>query len=100
MQGEVIDLSKRSSRNASIKPATAARLSIVPGLGHWYARSPMRGLAFFAAIVGPLVVGTELDLSVIGAVVGVPLDVGGFALWGYCAFDAYRTAKKRINLVT
>jgi RNA polymerase subunit RPABC4/transcription elongation factor Spt4 len=98
--GEVVDLRRKSSLNASIKPATAARLSIIPGLGHWYARSPLRGLAFFAAIVGPLVVGTELDLSVIGAVVGVPLDMGGLALWGYCAFDAYRTAKKRINLVT
>lgn len=100
VEGEVIDLGRKSSPVASIKPATAARLSIIPGLGHWYARSPMRGLAFFAAIVGPLVVGTELDLSVVGAIVGVPLDIGGLGLWAYCAFDAYRTAKKRINLVT
>ncbi len=100
VRGEVLDPGRKSTRDASIRPATAARLSIIPGLGHWYARSPMRGLAFFVAIVGPLVLGTELDLSVVGAVVGVPLDLGGLALWAYCALDAYRTAKKRINLVT
>ncbi len=100
VKGEMIDPGGKSARDASIKPATAARLSIIPGLGHWYARSPTRGLAFFVAIVGPLVLGTELDLSVVGAVVGVPLDIGGLALWAYCALDAYRTAKKRINPVT
>ncbi len=100
VEGEVIEPDRKSTRDTPINPATAARLSIIPGLGHWYARSPLRGLAFFAAIVGPIVLGAELDLSVVGAVVGVPLDMGGLALWAYCALDAYRTAKKRINLVT
>src|SRR6267143_4668674 len=79
------------------RPGRAARLSIIPGLGHWYAGAPARGLVFFAAIVGPLVVGTELDLTVIGAAVGIPLDIGGLGLWAFCAYDAYRTAKKRMR---
>src|SRR5881409_3595277 len=73
-----------------------ARLSIVPGLGHWYAGAPLKGLVFFAAIIGPLVVGTELDLTVVGAAVGIPLDIGGLGLWAFCAYDAYRTARNRM----
>ena len=95
--GEVIDGTKRFARNRAIDPGRAARLSIIPGLGHWYAGSPAKGLAFFAAIVGPLVLGTELDLSVVGAIAGIPLDLGGLALWGFCAFDAYRTARRRMR---
>lgn len=100
ISGEVIEPGRKGSQEKTIDPGKAARLSIVPGLGHWYARAPIRGLAFFVAIVGPLVVGTELDLSVVGAVAGIPLDIGGLGLWAYCAFDAYRTAKKRANVVT
>ena len=64
---------------------------------HWYAGAPAKGLVFFAAIVGPLVVGTELDLTVIGAAVGIPLDIGGLGLWAFCAYDAYRTARNRMR---
>ena len=55
----------------------------------------MKGVVFFAAIVGPLVLGTELDLTMIGAPLGIPLDLGGFGLWAFCAYDAYRTARMR-----
>ena len=75
----------------------AARLSIIPGLGHWYAGAPLKGAVFFAAIVGPIVLGTELDLTVIGAAVGIPLDLGGLGLWAFCAYDAYRTARNRMR---
>ncbi len=95
--GDVIDGTKRFKRNRPINPGLAARLSIVPGLGHWYAGAPVKGLVFFAAIVGPLVLGTELDLTVIGAEVGIPLDLGGLGLWAYCAYDAYRTARRRMR---
>jgi hypothetical protein len=97
VQGEIIDGTQRFKKNRSLKPARAARLSIVPGLGHWYAGAPLKGLAFFAAIVGPLVVGTELDLTVVGAAVGIPLDLGGLGLWAFCAYDAYRTARNRMR---
>ncbi|OLE22722.1 MAG: hypothetical protein AUG49_18110 [Catenulispora sp. 13_1_20CM_3_70_7] len=97
VQGDIIDGTQRFKRNQSLNPARAARLSIVPGLGHWYAGAPVKGLAFFAAIVGPLVVGTELDLTVVGAAVGIPLDLGGLGLWAFCAYDAYRTARNRMR---
>src|ERR1700730_12666349 len=97
VQGEVVDGTTRFAKTRPINPGRAARLSIIPGLGHWYAGAPVKGLAFFAAIVGPLVIGTELDLTVIGAVAGIPLDLGGLALWGFCAYDAYRTARKRMR---
>jgi hypothetical protein len=97
VEGEVIDGRPRFAEARPIDPGRAARLSIVPGLGHWYARAPVRGLAFFVAIVGPLVLGTELDLSVIGLPLGIPMDMGGLGLWVYCAVDAYRTAKRTIG---
>lgn len=97
MQGDVIDGTKRFARNRPVSPGRAARLSIIPGLGHWYAGAPMKGALFFAAIVGPLVLGTELDLSVIGAPLGIPLDFGGFGLWAFCAYDAYRIARDRLR---
>jgi len=95
--GEIIDGTKRFARNRPVSPGRAARLSIIPGLGHWYVGAPLKGLAFFAAIVGPIVVGSELDLTVIGAAVGIPLDLGGLGLWAFCAYDAYRTARNRMR---
>jgi len=73
----------------------AALLSIIPGLGHWYAGAPVRGLVYFVAIAGAEVMGFDLDLSLIGAAVGIPLELGGVALWGHCIFDAYRTARRK-----
>jgi hypothetical protein len=95
---EVIDFPGKP-RPPRIDPGRAARLSIIPGLGHWYAGAPWRGLAFFAGILAPIVVGAELDLTVVGAILGIPLDIGGVALWIYCAVDAYRTARRRIESV-
>ena len=97
VQGEIIDGTNRFKKNRAINPGRAARLSLIPGLGHWYAGAPVKGLAFFAAIVGPIVLGTELDLTVVGAPLGIPLDLGGFGLWAFCAYDAYRTAKNRMR---
>jgi hypothetical protein len=97
VQGEIIDGTRRFAKQRPISPGRAARLSIVPGLGHWYAGAPVKGLAFFAAIVAPIVIGTEMDLSVILAPIGIPLDLGGLGLWAFCAYDAYRTARNRMR---
>jgi hypothetical protein len=97
LEGEIIDGTDRFKKNRPVDPGRAARLSLIPGLGHWYAGAPLKGLAFFAAIVGPLVIGTELDLSVILLPLGIPLELGGLGLWGFCAYDAYRTAKNRMR---
>jgi uncharacterized protein DUF6677 len=97
VQGEIIDGTTRFAKNRPISPGRAARLSIIPGLGHWYAGAPVKGLVFFAAILGPIVLGTELDLTVVGAALGIPLDLGGLGLWAFCAYDAYRTARNRMR---
>jgi hypothetical protein len=97
VQGEVVSGRPQAARDERLNPLRAARLSIIPGLGHWYARAPVRGLAFFVAIVAPLVIGTDLDLTGIGLPLGIPLDMGGLGLWAYCALDAYRTAKRTIE---
>src|SRR2546423_13939067 len=84
VQGDIIDGTQRFKRNQALNPARAARLSIVPGLGHSYAAAPLTVLACFAAIVGPLVVGTELALTRVGAMGGIPLPLGGLGLWACC----------------
>lgn len=91
VQGEVIE--RRAV--AAPSPWVAALLSIVPGLGHWYAGAPRRGFIFFVAIVAGEVIGLDLDLSLIGDVVGIPLGAGATGLWVYCALDAYRAAVRR-----
>jgi len=53
----------------------------------------MKGIAYLLGIVGLQFFGFDLDLTVIGAAVGVPLELGGGALWIYSIVDAYRTAK-------
>jgi len=97
VQGDIIDGTRRFAKQRAISPGRAARLSIVPGLGHLYAGAPFKGLVFFTAILGPLVLGTELDLTVVGAALGIPLDLGGLGLWAFCAYDAYRTARNRMR---
>jgi hypothetical protein len=91
VHAEVIERPTRGVPN----PWAAAFLSIVPGLGHWYAGASRRGLIFFVAIVGGEVLGIDLDLSLIGDIVGIPLGVGATGLWIFCAFDDYRTAARR-----
>ncbi|HYM49607.1 MAG TPA: zinc ribbon domain-containing protein [Candidatus Limnocylindrales bacterium] len=95
VDGEVLDAPRAAQGRRAVNPWIAAGLSIIPGLGHLYAGTPLRGLAFLVGVLGPEVIGTELDLTVIGDVIGVPLNLGGIALWAFCALDAYRTAHRR-----
>ena len=74
-------------------PVLAATLAIVPGLGHVYLGHNMKGLAYFVGIGGLQFFGLDLDLTVIGAAVGVPMELGGGALWLFSIVDAYRTAR-------
>ena len=94
VEGEVI-APRDAFRRRTPNPWTAAALSIIPGLGHVYAGAPLRGLAFFAGVVGPEVIGTDLDLTVIGDAIGIPLNIGGLGLWALCVVDAYHTARRR-----
>jgi TM2 domain-containing membrane protein YozV len=73
-------------------PLVAAGLAIVPGLGHFYLGENKKGIAYLVGIGGLQFFGLDLDLSVIGAIIGVPLEVGGGTLWLFSIVDAYRTA--------
>ena len=81
-------------RQARKSPALAAALAIVPGCGHFYLGHNLKGIAYLVGIAGLQFFGFDLDLTVIGAAVGVPLELGGGALWLYSIVDAYRTAKQ------
>ena len=75
-------------------PLLAATLAIVPGLGHFYLGHNLKGLAYLVGVGGLQFFGFDLDLSVIGAAVGVPMELGGGALWLFSIVDAYRIAKQ------
>ena len=75
-------------------PTVAALLAIVPGMGHVYLGHNLKGLFFLLACGGLEFVGVDLDLSVIGGLLGVPLGAGGFGLYAFQIFDAYREAKR------
>ena len=75
-------------------PFLAAALAVVPGLGHFYLGHNMKGLAYLVGVGGLQFFGVDLDLTVIGAAVGVPMELGGGALWVFSIVDAYRTAKQ------
>lgn len=100
VQGEVMDTGHSRPLPRAVSPLKAAALSIIPGLGHWYAGVPMRGLFFFVGVVGPEVIGIDLDLTVIGEAIGIPLGLGGLGLWVFSAIDAYRMARRRNALST
>ena len=74
-------------------PGLAAALAIVPGLGHFYLGHNLKGAGFLIGIFGFQVFDLGLDVTVIGAAVGVPLELGPGALWVFSIVDAYRTAK-------
>ena len=75
-------------------PAAAAALAIVPGLGHVYLGQWGKAAGFMGAAGLLEFFGFDLDLTAIGAVIGVPMELGGVGLWLYSIFDAYHTAKR------
>ena len=74
-------------------PALAAALAILPGCGHFYLGHNAKGAGFLIGIAGFQLFDLGLDLSVVGAAIGVPLELGPGALWVFSIVDAYRTAK-------
>ena len=80
----------RSRKNALV----AAALAVVPGLGHFYLGANKKGVAYLVGIGGLEFFGLDLDLSIIGALIGVPLEVGGGSLWVFSIVDAYRSGRR------
>lgn len=76
------------------RPLVAAALGIVPGLGHIYLGHYGKGAGLMTGTALLQFFGLDLDLTAIGAVLGVPLEMGGFSLWVFSVVDAYRTAKR------
>jgi TM2 domain-containing membrane protein YozV len=72
----------------------AAALAVVPGLGHFYLGQNKKGIAYLIGVGGLEFFGLDLDLSIIGALIGVPLEIGGGSLWVFSIVDAYRTARR------
>jgi TM2 domain-containing membrane protein YozV len=72
----------------------AAALAVVPGLGHFYLGDNRKGIAYLVGIGGLEFFGIDLDLSFIGALIGVPMEIGGGTLWLFSIVDAYRTARQ------
>ena len=85
--------SRRAARSRK-NPTLAAALAIVPGMGHVYLGQNLKGLFFLLACGGMEFVGIDLDLSIIGGLIGVPLGIGGIGLYAYQVIDAYREAKR------
>lgn len=85
-QGPVI----RTRKN----PLVATALALVPGCGHFYLGENKKGIGFLIGVLGLEFFGLDLDLTVIGALIGVPLEVGGGSLWIFSIIDAYRTARR------
>ncbi len=75
-------------------PLVAAALALVPGLGHFYLGENKKGIAYLVGVGGLEFFGLDLDLTIIGALIGVPLEVGGGTLWVFSIVDAYRTARR------
>jgi TM2 domain-containing membrane protein YozV len=75
----------------------AAALAVVPGLGHFYLGENKKGIAYLVGVGGLEFFGLDLDLSIIGALIGVPLEIGGGSLWVFSIVDAYRTARRMEN---
>jgi len=76
----------------------AAALAIVPGLGHMYLGEWRRGAFFLLTCGGLEFVGLDLDLTVIGDLLGIPMGLGGFGVWAFSIWDAYRIARDRERL--
>ena len=75
-------------------PWMAAALSVVPGLGHMYLGHYKKGAFYLVAASGLQFFGFDLDLTAIGAALGIPMELGGIGLWMHSAWDAYNLAKR------
>jgi hypothetical protein len=48
---------------------------LVPGLGHFYLKRRLRGLAFFVLVIASLLIGVRLDGNLYQVVAGQPLTI-------------------------
>ncbi|MBJ7601377.1 MAG: hypothetical protein DLM67_14555 [Candidatus Nephthysia bennettiae] len=72
----------------------AGLAALIPGLGHIYLGQYPKGLLYLAGASGLTFLGFDLDLTMIGAAVGVPMELGAIGLWLHGVMDAYKTAQR------
>jgi TM2 domain-containing membrane protein YozV len=72
----------------------AALAAVVPGLGHIYLGQYPKGLVYLAGTGGLTFFGFDLDLTVIGAAMGIPMELGALGLWAHGVWSAYQTARQ------
>ncbi|MBA3909674.1 MAG: hypothetical protein C0524_07245 [Rhodobacter sp.] len=68
---------------------------LLPGVGQWLNRQPVRGLifVFFIILLGGFTLKTAApDVSFVGKI------SGGLFVWAMAVFDAYKTAHLRMAL--
>lgn len=87
-------LTAAGARPRPVSPWLAVGLSVIPGLGHIYLGHWRKGLFYMLAASGLQFFGLDLDLTAIGAVLGVPMELGGLGLWAHSAWDAYHLAQR------
>jgi TM2 domain-containing membrane protein YozV len=81
----------RARKNRWLAAALAA---LVPGLGHIYLGQYPKGLVYMAGAGGLTFLGFDLDLTVIGAALGVPMELGALGLWAHGVWSAYQTGRQ------
>ena len=88
----------RAAASAWTRPAKspwlAVALSVIPGLGHIYLGHYRKGAFYLVAASGLEFFGLDLDLTAIGAALGIPMELGGMGLWLHSAWDAYHLAQR------
>jgi TM2 domain-containing membrane protein YozV len=99
-QGEARCLSCGATSHAMLQrprksPWLAAGLAaLIPGMGHIYLGQYPKGLVYLVGASGLTFLGLDLDLTVIGAAVGVPMELGALGLWAHGVWNAYQTARQ------
>jgi hypothetical protein len=79
------------------RPVLAGVLGAVPGLGHLYLGHRRKAFLLFGGFLALELFGADLDLTVIGAAIGVPLELGGFGVWLFSMWDAFHTGRRALE---
>jgi hypothetical protein len=74
----------------------AGVLGAMPCLGHLYLGHRRKALLVFGGFVALELFGADLDLTAIGAAIGVPLELGGFGVWLFSMWDAFHTGRRAL----
>ena len=86
----------RPAPPAPRRPVLAGVLGAVPGLGHLYLGHRRKAFLLFGGFVALELFGADLDLTAIGAAIGVPLELGGFGVWLFSMWDAFHTGRRAL----